>query len=93
MSFIEELKRRNVFKVGIAYGITAWVIAQVAGLAADSFLAPDWVMKMLISILILGFPVALVMAWAYEMTPQGLRRETDVVKEQPTSRASGKINR
>jgi len=75
LSFFEELKRRNVFRVGIAYAITTWLIAQIAGLAADSFGAPDWVMKMLITILLLGFPIAMVMAWAYEMTPEGLRRD------------------
>jgi TolB-like protein/tetratricopeptide (TPR) repeat protein len=75
MSFLTELKRRNVFRAGIAYAITAWLIAQIAGLAADSFGAPDWVMKMIITILLLGFPIAMVMAWAYEMTPEGLRRD------------------
>jgi TolB-like protein/Flp pilus assembly protein TadD len=75
MSFFDELKRRNVFRAGIAYAITAWLIAQIAGLAATSFFAPDWVMKMIITVLILGFPVAMVMAWAYEMTPEGLRRD------------------
>lgn len=59
MSFFDELKRRNVFRVGIAYAITAWLIAQIAGLAATSFLAPDWVMKMIITMLILGSPVRL----------------------------------
>jgi len=78
MSFFIELKRRNVFRVGIAYAITAWLIAQIAGLAADSFGAPDWVMKMIITMLVLGSPVALVMAWAYELTPDGLRRESDL---------------
>jgi TolB-like protein len=68
-------KRRNVFRVGIAYAITGWLIAQIAGLAAASFFAPDWVMKMIITILLLGFPIAMVMAWAYEMTPEGLRRD------------------
>jgi len=86
MSLFAELKRRNVFKVALAYGITSWVIAQMAGLAADSFVAPDWVMKMLITILLLGFPVALVMAWAYEMTPQGLQRETGHSAPQATGR-------
>jgi TolB-like protein len=75
LSFFDELKRRNVFRAGIAYAITAWLIAQIAGLAATSFFAPDWVMKMIITVLILGFPVAMVMAWAYEMTPEGLRRD------------------
>jgi adenylate cyclase len=75
LSFFAELKRRNVFRVGIAYAITAWLIAQIAGLAADSFGAPEWVMKMIITILMLGFPIAMVMAWAYEMTPEGLRRD------------------
>jgi adenylate cyclase len=75
-SFFSELKRRNVFRVGIAYVITAWVVAQVTDLAATNFMAPDWVMKMIITVLVLGFPIALILAWAYEMTPQGLRRDT-----------------
>jgi len=93
MSFYAALKRRNVFKVALAYGVTSWVIAQMAGLAADSFLAPDWVMKMIITILTLGFPVALVMAWAYEMTPQGLRRETGADTGQSTSQNTSKLDR
>ena len=93
MSLFAELKRRNVFKVAIAYGITSWVIAQMAGLAADSFLAPDWVMKMFITILLLGFPVALVMAWAYEMTPQGLRHENGADTGQSTSQTTSKLDR
>jgi len=85
MSLIDQLKRRNVFRVGIAYAITAWLIAQIAGLAADSFFAPDWVMKMIITMLILGAPVALVMAWAYEMTPEGLKPESEVSHDQSTT--------
>lgn len=93
MSLFAELKRRNVFRVALAYCITTWLIAQMAGLAADSFLAPGWVMKMLITILILGFPVALVMAWAYEMTADGLRRDTVADGGQVASRATGKLDR
>jgi TolB-like protein/Tfp pilus assembly protein PilF len=78
LSFFNELKRRNVFRIGIAYSIVSWLIAQIADLAADAFFAPDWVMKMIITVLFLGFPVALVMAWAYELTSEGLRRESDV---------------
>ena len=88
MSFFNELRRRNVFRVAIAYAITAWLIAQIAGLAADSFFAPDWVMKMIITVLMLGFPIAMVMAWAYEMTPEGLRRDSgeDVGQSANTSK-------
>lgn len=94
MSLLRELKRRNVFRIGIVYGITAWLIAQIAGLAADSFLAPEWVMKMIITILILGFPVAILMAWAYELTPEGLRRESNAEPGESTSPATaGKLNR
>jgi len=88
LSLFNELKRRNVFRIGIAYGITTWLIAQIAGLAAVSFFAPDWVMKMIITILILGFPIALLMAWAYELTPDGLRREADIEPGQSVAQAN-----
>ena len=90
MSFISELNRRNVFRVAIVYVVTAWLIAQVAGLAADSFGAPAWVMKMIITMLALGAPVALVMAWAYELTPGGLRRESGTASRQAPA---GKLDR
>ena len=94
MSFFNELKRRNVFRVGIVYTITAWLIAQVAGLAADSFLAPEWVMKMIFTVLMLGFPVSLVLAWAFELTTAGLRRETGIESDQSTAQATaGKLDR
>ena len=79
---IEELKRRNVFRVGVAYVVIAWVIAQVAELALDSFAAPDWVMKTLLLVLALGLPLALFFAWAFEMTPEGIKKEKDVDRSQ-----------
>ncbi len=88
MSLFTELKRRNVFRIGIAYSITTWLIAQIAGLAAVSFFAPDWVMKMIITLLILGFPIALLMAWAYELTPDGLRRDADIEPGQSVAQAN-----
>jgi TolB-like protein len=88
LSFFNELKRRNVFRIGIAYSIVSWLIAQIADLAADAFFAPDWVMKMIITVLFLGFPVALVMAWAYELTSEGLRRESDVGHGQSSVQAN-----
>jgi len=90
LSFVSELNRRNVFRVAVVYVVTAWLIAQVAGLAADSFGAPAWVMKMIITMLALGAPVALVMAWAYELTPGGLRRDSGSATRQAPA---GKLDR
>jgi adenylate cyclase len=90
LSFVSELNRRNVFRVAIVYVVTAWLIAQVAGLAADSFGAPAWVMKMIITMLALGAPVALVMAWAYELTPGGLKRDSGTATRQASA---GKFDR
>jgi TolB-like protein len=80
LSFFEELKRRNVIRVGVAYTVAAWLLAQVVQLAAESFEAPAWVMKMLITVLVLGLPITLIFSWAYELTPDGIRREKEVAK-------------
>jgi adenylate cyclase len=78
MSLFSELKRRNVFRVGLAYLVSTWVIAQVAGLVLSSFKAPDWVIQALLLLLGVGFIVAVVISWAYELTPDGLKRDADV---------------
>ena len=65
MSFFSELQRRNVVRVGLAYTVIAWVVAQVTELAFDSFGAPDWTIKSVIVLLLLGLPVALIFAWVY----------------------------
>lgn len=78
MSLIEELKRRNVFRVAVAYVVIGWVIAQVAEFAFENFGAPDWVLKVLVVVLLLGLPIALLFAWAFELTPDGVKREEDV---------------
>lgn len=84
--FFSELKRRNVYKVALTYSITAWLVVEIAGLAANSFNAPDWVMKMIIVVLFLGFPIAIILAWAFEMSPQGIIRTTsDSAIENPNS--------
>lgn len=72
--FSSELKRRKVYRVSIAYGIAAWLLAQIAGLISDSFQADPWVMKMIISILILGFPVTLILSWIFDIGPEGIER-------------------
>ncbi len=87
---IEELKRRNVFKVGVAYAVLAWLLAQAAALAADTFAAPDWVMKMLVTLLVLAFPLVLFFAWAYELTPEGIKKEKDVDRSQSITHQTGR---
>lgn len=72
--FLSELKRRKVYRVSIAYGFAAWLLAQIAGLISDSFEADPWVMKMVITILILGFPVTLILSWIFDIGPEGIER-------------------
>jgi hypothetical protein len=64
MSFFDELKRRNVFRVGVAYGVAGWVLLQVADLVLEAIEAPAWVLKALLLVIVLGFVAALVIAWA-----------------------------
>jgi TolB-like protein/Tfp pilus assembly protein PilF len=90
MSLIKELQRRNVFKVGIAYLIVAWLIAQISELALDSFASPDWVIKTILFLLVIGFPLALFFAWAYELTPEGLKRERDVDRAESITHQTGR---
>ena len=90
LSFFEELKRRNVFRVGLAYVVTAWILAQVADLALDNFGAPQWVMKATLLLLLIGFPIALIFAWAFEKTPEGLKLEKNVDRSQSITSVTGK---
>jgi hypothetical protein len=83
LSFFNELKRRNVFKVGIGYVLIAWLIAQVLQLVFESFGTPDWMIKTVLVLLASGFPFALFFAWAYELTPEGIKREKDLNRSQP----------
>jgi len=90
LSFFEELKRRNVFRVGLAYVVTAWILAQVADLALDNFGAPQWVMKVTLLLLLIGFPIALIFAWAFEKTPEGIKLEKNVDRSQSMTPVTGK---
>jgi TolB-like protein/Tfp pilus assembly protein PilF len=89
--FFEELKRRNVVRVGVVYLIAAWLLAQVADLMLASFHAPDWVIQAILVVLIIGFPLALIFAWAYELTPEGLKREKDVDRSQSITHKTGHL--
>ena len=90
MSLFDELKRRNVFRVGIAYLVVGWVLAQIGELLFPTFGAPDWVLKVLITMLMLGFPVALIFAWAFEITPEGLKLEKNVDRSQSITNQTGR---
>ncbi len=90
MSLFNELKRRNVFRVGIAYTVVAWLIAQVVDLVLENFGAPAWFMRSLLVILAAGLPIALVFAWAFEMTPEGLKREKEVDRSQSIVTQTGR---
>jgi TolB-like protein/Tfp pilus assembly protein PilF len=90
LSFFNELKRRNVFKVAIAYVIVAWLIAQVLQLVFESFGTPEWVMKTVLVLLATGLPIAIFFAWAFEMTPEGLKREYEVDRSQSITPQTGK---
>jgi TolB-like protein len=90
MSFFDELKRRNVVRVGLAYAVIGWVLAQIAEFAFENFGAPEWVLKSFVVALLLGLPVALILAWAFEMTPEGIKREKDVDRSQSITRTTGR---
>jgi DNA-binding SARP family transcriptional activator len=84
--FFAELRRRNVVRVGIAYVVVAWLLLQVGEIVLDFLEVPTWAGKLLLVFLALGLPVALILAWAFELTPQGLQREKDVDRSRTTTR-------
>jgi len=77
-SFFSELKRRNVYKVAVAYAVVSWLLIQAASILFPTFDAPPWVMKVFVAVSVLGFPIALVFSWAFEITPEGLKRESEI---------------
>ncbi|NIP19061.1 MAG: adenylyl cyclase, partial [Xanthomonadales bacterium] len=94
MSIFNELKRRNVFRVAIAYVVASWVLLQVADLFMGYVDAPDWVMHVLMFFIGLGFVVALIFSWLYELTPEGIKRERDARRgESITVQTGRKLDR
>jgi TolB-like protein len=89
--FIEELKYRNVFRVAIAYIVVGWLVAQVADLVVDAFNLPDSFLQMIIVLLVLGFPIAVVFAWAFELTSDGVKRARDLPADTPKDPRSGRF--
>ena len=92
--YIAELKRRHVFKAGIAYLVVAWLIAQIASIVLPTFEAPPFVMKTLLFILIIGFPINLVFAWIYDVTPEGIKKTKSLEnKNKNSDLKSGRLNK
>jgi TolB-like protein/Tfp pilus assembly protein PilF len=88
--FFGELKRRNVYKVAVAYAVVAWLLIQVATQVFPLFEIPNWAIRLVVLLLIIGFPVALVFAWAFELTPEGLKRTEDVDLNKSITRGTGR---
>jgi TolB-like protein len=89
-NFFAELKRRNVYKVAVAYVVVAWLIIQVATQVFPFFEIPNWAIRLVVLLLILGFPVALILAWAFEITPEGIKLESEVAPNESITRRTGR---
>ncbi len=90
----QELKRRNVVRVGVAYIVVGWVVIQIAQLLFEAFGTPDWVIKTVIVLIAIGFPFVVLFAWAFELTPQGLKKTREVdLSESITHNTGRKLNR
>src|SRR5256886_16416045 len=90
MNFFSELKRRNVYKVAVAYAVVAWLTIQATSIFLPAFNAPQWAMQVVILILGIGFPIALVFSWAFEITPEGIVRESEVTADQSITHHTGR---
>ena len=88
--FFEELKRRNVVKVGIAYLVAAWLLLQITDVLVPVLTLPTWTARFIFLLLLVGFVPALIFAWAYELTPSGLRRESDVDRSASSGNVAGR---
>ena len=89
-NFFAELRRRNVYKVAVAYAIVAWLLLQGASIVLPSFEAPAWTMKVLILALVVGLPVAVILAWAFEITPEGIKRAEEVAPNESITHKTGR---
>src|SRR4051794_32033670 len=89
-NFFVELKRRNVYKVAVAYAVVSWLLIQVATQVFPFFDIPNWAVRVVVLVLVLGFPVALVLAWAFEMTPDGIRLESEIAPNESIAQHTGR---
>src|ERR1051326_9409596 len=89
-NFFSELKRRNVYKVAVAYAVVAWLVIQAASIFLPAFNAPQWAMQIIILILVIGFPIALAFSWAFEITPEGIKFESEMEPSESIARRTGR---
>src|SRR5256886_408231 len=89
-NFFAELKRRNVYKVAVAYAIVSWLLIQIATQVFPFFEIPNWAVRLVVLLLILGFPVALILSWAFEITPEGIKRESEVEADESITHHTGR---
>src|ERR1700719_1130100 len=89
-SFFAELKRRNVYKVAVAYAVASWLLIQIATEVFPFFEIPNWAVRLVVLILIAGFPVALVFSWAFEITPEGIKRESEIESDKSVTHHTGR---
>ncbi len=85
-----ELKRRNVVKVAVAYAIVGWLLIEVSSVLLPTFQAPEWVMRVFSFFIIAGFPVTLILSWAYEITPDGMRPSHEVPATESITHVTGR---
>jgi TolB-like protein/Tfp pilus assembly protein PilF len=90
INFFAELKRRNVYKVAVAYAVVAWLLIQVATQVFPFFEIPNWAVQLVVLVLVIGFPIATVLSWAFEMTPEGIKREAEVDRAKSIPRKAGR---
>jgi TolB-like protein/Tfp pilus assembly protein PilF len=89
-SLFAELKRRNVYKAAVAYAVVSWLIIQIATQVFPFFEIPNWAVRLVVVLLILGFPAALIFSWAFEITPEGIKRESEIDPGKSISRTTGR---
>jgi hypothetical protein len=90
MALMTELKRRNVFRVGAAYAIVGWLLLEVASVILPALHLPNWALTLLVVFVVAGFPLALILAWAFEMTPEGLKRDAEVDRTESVRHSTGR---
>ena len=90
MSLFKELKRRNVLRVAIAYAVAAWLLIEIAATTFPILQLPEWTVTLVTVLVLIGFPLALIFAWAFEITPEGIKLEKDVDRSQSITHITGR---